>query len=481
MIKSKLFHFLSVLKKDEMDIIKKMVYSPFFNEKKENIAFFEYLYKQYPFQDERKIEKEVIFKKVRGKTAVYDDAWMRKRMTDLFAIIKKFIYYHAETSASSQALQYVHFCETHNLIQYMEEGLKEFEQLDTLYESSESLHKHATFVEYRFRQQFATGNGRTSEVSITDIIRNNRIAAVAKELEWYCASLNNQKIYKLERADKSRLFDFEATQSDESLWNVAFIRMYFHIYNFLQSKKEKETPFNQAFECYFENKHKFSPVQNTTFAVYLLGFCYSQIAKGDKSYLETVLRIYDTMIADLSILVNSQMPMDTFVEIIRNVSRLQKWDWIAAFRQQFEPLLPEDDKQIIVDWADVIIRIRRGENEEAQQLLANIPKIKIDRMELQIRALRIINNYERFSPDERFDQLSVMIDSFRQFIYRSVDLAEQLKTRYLNFAAYFDRFLQIPDFDKPKFFRLHNEIAKDVSMFERDWLMEKIEKKTEAS
>ncbi len=477
---SKLIQFLNVLDKQEMNVLKKMVISPFFNENKDNILFFEYLHRNFPFTDTSKLEKEYIYSKIRpGKK--YDDGWMRKRMSDLFGIVKKYIY-QVEASHSQDMLKYIHFCESHNLFSYMDEGLKEYryeEILSPEYENSESLYRKAKYTESEFRFQYSQGHQKPKTVTLVDVIRDYYTASLARQLELQCALINNLKYTKQEGINRTYLKIFSGIQKEEALWQIPFIRMYFHVYNLLEHEKNKEDHFDQALECYLTERGRFSPVDKGTFTVYLKNFCNQQIIRGNSTYKLKLQSIFEAMAEDGSLLMNNYIPADVFLGVIINASQLALWEWIKAFRQKHEDLLLPDDKAGVVYSTDAIILIAQKQNKQAAKVLQEVPKMKSGILEVRIRVLRIINYFELYGESDDADGIRTSLESFKQYLYRYQAIAENLKIRYLNFVKYFCRMLETPEFERQDLFRLYDEIMKETVLYEREWLAGKVKEKSE--
>ncbi len=109
-------------------------------------------------------------------------------------------------------------------------------------------------------------------------------------------------------------------------------------------------------------------------------------------------------------------------------------------------------------------------------VLLNTAKYKDIFYKIDSKRLYIKLYFELSKENEKryFDVLDSTINAFKKYVYTTKEITEEFRERNKNFYKYITKLVNLPANEKAKLTALRDEINKDFTCSDKDWLLNKI-------
>jgi hypothetical protein len=201
-----------------------------------------------------------------------------------------------------------------------------------------------------------------------------------------------------------------------------------------------------------------------------LHYCTGKINKGERAFLQEYFDVFEDAINKGIFLQDGQLATWRFNNLVASALGLGKIDWAESFVKEFKDYLPADARQNI--YAFNLARVYRFQKkyDEVLSLLQNVEYEDIG-INLISKMMLLITHYER----NDHEVLNSFIDSFRVFLNRHKNIAQQRRLAYLNLLRYTRRLLRLHPGDKSAIAKLTEEIKREkAGIVNHEWLLEKL-------
>lgn len=464
---SQLFEALKSLSKNEFREFGKFVNSPYHNNRKEVVRFYEAVKKYYPLFDSKALTEEKIFKKVYpGKR--FNLAAIRKAVSLTLNLVMDF---YAVSSFKEKTLEY-----NVKLMYKLHER-----KLPAMFE------KKAKLTDELFRKSKHTFDYYESKFNYTSILfghrhKKNEKASVYKlqaELDDFTEFFISIMLFLYIRLSTwSRMYNIKYDMKfyDEVLGfisahnfkEVTLVSLYYNMLMLINTGEEKY--FIELQKCWNKFEAQLSDLEQFNIYVILVEYCIKRIGKGDIQFRKQQFDITKTFLK------KNLLPKETgymepyfFTSIARNASNLKEFKWTDDFIKSYKNKLDPELVEEITHYSLAIVEFDKGNYEKSLKHLSTINSKRLN-MKLNVKNLSILNYYELGYNEELISQ----IDTYKHFLHRDKNAAESLKQRDTNFIKFVSALVKIQlNENSESALQLKKEIEAVPYFNLKEWLLEK--------
>lgn len=284
---SKVIDLLKCLKTNEIADFKKMLISPFFTRKEVVKTLFDYLIKFHPkFDDEKKLDKAIVYKKVFQKNTPNDESLIIKALKnpsyDLKNLLEEFFIYQELSKKSIQKsyLLYKRYSDN-NMETYVMKELAQIEkELSKLPIGEESLYQlyQLNKEKYTWREKFKHSGQKLDELLLSlDNLKSLQflkfgLEAITKNQLFNDHSKSFQLEEYIEIAEKNK--------DAESM----IIRIYARLF-LLYTSNQEEDDFDALSQLVFNTKELIKN-EKKNMAIFLINYANKKMQEGNSLYVK---------------------------------------------------------------------------------------------------------------------------------------------------------------------------------------------------
>ena len=207
--------------------------------------------------------------------------------------------------------------------------------------------------------------------------------------------------------------------------------------------------------------------EKSAIVLYLLNFATGRLRKGDETFIQETFELFQLGIKQSLFTTSGYFLTYTFLNIVNTACRLEKYEWVNDFVENWSPHLIPTEREEVTYLAMARIAFEEKRFNDVISLLQNV-KFKNFNFILNVRLLLLRAYYEQNSPT------NLMLDycnALYLYVYRSKQIGEALRINTINFIKMFRTLVS----GKSKK-QLYAELDKThKSMLCYDWMKMKIE------
>lgn len=459
----------------EISDFRDFLLSPYFNKKNSVIKLFDIIRKYYPEFADEEISKENVHKKLfPGKN--YNDTNLRVLVHNLNELAKNFIAYRYFESNKFE----------YDFSQFM--GLmnkQQFSSLDkTISRLKNDLENYSFSAEehnyYRFRLEYE--NIFFLSVSHIGIFEKFLEKADFEKVFYYLSSfyyinsmrlyiniLNLKLIYKKEFSTDH--FKKMITLIDKSIFtDNPVIEIYYGIIKLFDVGDQDK--------YFFRIKEILGHIRDTLHEddlreiyINLTNYCNRKITAGVFNFRKEKFEIYKEENEIKLYVVNGFMPTVYYKNLVILALSLDEYLWVKEFIQSYKNELHPDSKDNFYNYCMALYEFDMKKFDRSLEFLS---KIKFDELYLKYDS-KILQLMIYFETGEE-ESLISSLQAYRHFLTNNKLLPENKKELYTNFYKFFSRIFnsKIKN-DKLELGRIKDSIPSDMKIFNKDWLIRKID------
>ena len=335
MQKSRLFVVLSSLKKRDIREIRKILRSPYHNQREDIITLFEMLVKAIGHNNQD-ISKEKIFSKLFPGEA-YDDRKMRHTMSFLFKVIRDYLVLDEMAEEPLNRELYL----TKAL---RKRGLdKEFNKslTDVRHYHQKLAYRNIDYhyynyllnleqYEYEHKQQRAATNLQ----DLSDALTRFFISSILRQS---CLQRAHQSVAgaQYEPGLLPHIFDF---LNEHPFEDIPAIAIYYHAY---QAMAESDNPshFHALKQAILKSGDQFRQNELNDIYILAINYCIKRSNQGESQYLREVFDLYKSGLVQGVFIDNGYLSRWTYNNIVLAGLGLDEWSWVKEFLDAFKEKL----------------------------------------------------------------------------------------------------------------------------------------------
>ena len=291
-------------------------------------------------------------------------------------------------------------------------------------------------------------------------------AFIARKLRLACLALSHQAVFKIEY--QLGLLDAVLKYLETSdLEETPTVGLYFHCYHFL-ADPTAEQHFERFREMLFAHADTFPEDELRTLYLLAINFGIKKINEQQVGWLRNTLDLYQHALARQLLLENGHISRFAFNNIAGIALRLGEVDWAECFVQQHQHFLEKQHRRSTA--AFNLARVAYARHDYGTALLHLQEAVDRDVFSnLQAKTLQLKIYYET----NEWEALESHLASMKTYIRRHARIAYQ-RDNYLRILLYAKQLMQLDRAKPAAVAKLHEQIAAEQSLTEREWLMEQV-------
>jgi hypothetical protein len=464
---SLLWQVLETFSKKDFRDFRKFINSPYFNQKAELVALFEY-YHQCILAKKENLSKEKAFNKLMPNVK-FNDVKLRLANSEILELIEHFWIVEAAISNNFNSKLSV-------AIQYRQRNLD----------------KHYHRIDLEIEQQtekFAYRNGDFHIQNYYNKIEAHRYHIIKKreniinpkamwdsldnayytlKLRQACIEISAQNVY---RADNQNFIDndFLTQIEKKELYRTPSIAIYYYAF-MCQSQPENESYFLKLRTALADFGHLFPNEEIRDLYLIAINFCIKKHNEGKDNYLKFELELYEEGLKNKYLYINNRISRFTYRNVVTLALTLKEFDWAAKFIEIYKDDLEEANKIGNYNYCQARLAYEQKDYDAVFRLLQKADYNEV-LMNLAAKALLLKVFYETSA----FDTLEAHLEAMRTYIRRKVFLSYQ-QENYLNLIVFTKKMLKNQVANLDKIIELKDSIISCKALAERKWLLDMIEK-----
>lgn len=458
---SKLILFLESLDKKELEEMEAFLMSPYFNKSQEVLLLFKYLSSFHPDIGKRiPVKKALIQALFPGQP--YSDKQLRYLFSDLNRLGEQFLTMERfkENKLESDLL---------TLDELSKRDLKKaYNQLNRSLNKKikESLLPQKDLLMHQFKyaearqKHFDRSHVRKQDFTVQEMAQKLDKFYFFYRLYLSSAMLDQQNIF--DQAYQIELSpNWISHLKEKTFFDEPIIKVYYTIFNALE-EKEEQSHFELLKSQISAVKHTLHPEDLKDIYFFAINYCARKIRRGQSEYLSEALELNVKGVETGVLLENGKLSPWTFSNVVKLAIRLEKYQWLAKFIDDYEVLLMPDFHKNALHYNRAELYYATQKYAEAQQELLQVAFLDLN----YYLGARVLLAKIYFEIQEEEALLSLLA-SFTIFLKRNKNISKDIKTACLNFCKILFQLIK----KKPKQLLKLKKSMEDIKLLtERNWL-----------
>lgn len=463
MKKSPLFRTFLTLEKPDRRQLRKLVRSPFFNQREDVVRLFDHLDK-YADAGGPQLSKAKTFAKV-FPGQPYDDALLRHAMSFLMQNIREYLIW-TEVGRSEFERQ-MHLARNLRRRGLDDQFQRTLDQAEASASQLLNADRHLQLFQLQSeRYNAAIRQQRRGEMGLQRLANEFANYFAANLLRQACGIATHQSMTNQEY-NIPLLAEVLAKVEAGEFAGVPAVQLYFHAYR-AQQTLENEAHFRALTALLETHWMDFPTDEARDLFLLAINFCIKKINGGVAAFRRNVFDLYRSGLEKEVLLTGGVISPFTYNNVLNSALLVDEWDWASRFLETFKPRLPEAERENTYHFNLANLYFRKNDYARAMDLLRHVEfKDKLHNLDARRMLLRMY-----FETGET-DALESLLDSFETYIRRQKDLGYHGEN-YLNLIRLTRKLLQAPSGEKDARKKLTAEILETKALAEREWLLEKI-------
>lgn len=470
---TKIYKVLSGLSVPMLNSFQKFVRSPFFNVNEELTQFAVELVDLV--KQNKSIDKIDFYKNLTGSDK-FDDQKFRTSATKVLQLTEKFI---SQEQFEQDTLLYDQFLlqgiRQHKLKVLDKKATSNAKRnLDRSLESSSNYYLQKYLFELNFYKRVnefekkSLGGDPLENSNIFEINPPLDQFYVISKLRYINELITYNYMYKL----NIDLGDFKMVEQiilDKNLTDYIPIQTYYLLCKTLMNPDD-EIHYPELKNLISNHLDYFTDIEKRELFNSIFNFTISKVNKGEKQFYEDILEIYDLGIEKEIILIEGKLSVTSFRNIAVTAMRLNRNEYARELIEKNASLLKEEDRESAVSFS--LARIAMNE-KDWRKAIEYISVIDFEDSNYNLTSrLMMLNAYYEL---KEFGPLESLMDSFTVFLRRKKFVNESIKLGYLSHLKFLRKMIKLFNPSKKKLEEIKTEINNTKQVFNKAWLIEKIE------
>jgi hypothetical protein len=473
MTDSKLYSVLTHFDKIEQNRLRKYVRSPYFNVNELLMSFLDILFAHINANEKAGvITKELIWASLYDIES-FNDVRFRKLSSDLLKLIEDFLAQEKYEKDGLQKASYLLDAIGEKKMEKLHKsGIKSAREL-----LRQQNQKSATFYYYQYLIEknyydLSEGELRRSEKSnVEDIINNLDYFYLAEKLRLYNSILSRKSMISHEY---HLLFIDEIIEhiGKYQYHDIPPVSIYYRqCLTLMQDHEAKDEHYFELKKLVSKYWRQFPLLEASEIYGGLLNYCIRRLnqVKSDIFYQE-FLSVYKEIL-EKNILPNNELNPWSFKNAVQIALRLGEYEWAEKFIKNYNIKLPSEFRDSAVSYNLALVYFYQKKYDNVIEKLQSVDYEDIG-YNLNAKSVLISVYYELDSDDA----LMSLMDSFKTYLHRHKDIAENRRILYLNLMKYVRKLLKLNKGSKLEIEHIKKEMEEDrkIGIASEKWILEKL-------
>ena len=461
---SQLLDLIKSLTKHDMRELRKVVRSPYFNQREDVILLFDFIEKSLNSKTPNLLKKKVF--EILFPNKKYDDTLIRQVMSYLYKTIQKYLITNEvlQSPIESQIglIQSLRQRGADKLLEKnLEESLQSLES-QTFKNAKYHFSKYSLRIEeYEYRGQ----KKRNTELNLQSLTNELDYFYISERLRQACLIYSHQTISK--KVYEQPLLKATLELAENMIDVPPSISAYFHTYKALTEAKT-DYHFQELKNIIVKQGYLFPENERRDLYSLAINYCVRRLNTGEKMYGKEALELYRVRLDNYVLLENGVLPAYTYKNMLMLALKAEEYDWAERVLHDFKQYLPEKERENIFNYNLAIFYFRTGNYPDAMMLLQ---KVNLNDVLYNLDARRLLARIY-YETDEN-NALHSLIESSKVYLHRQKDIGYGHDS-YANYFRFLERMMKIDlkKADSRKILRW--EVEGTQLLAEREWFMEKL-------
>lgn len=442
----------------------KFIRSPFFNQRQEVIALWDYLV-QSKNGTKKALKKEEIFSFL-FPGEKFDDTKIRLIMSWLLNCIEEYLAYRQYKQQKVFSQIYLVKAYRHlNLEKHFNQEVKRSRNLLDKMEIGQD-YLHAQYLLEMEHYAFAESRRRTTGNNLQVLSKILDIRIVSGKLRQSCLLFAHQAVFKTDYDYTFLPALLDYLENSVYLENPA-IGMYYYCYRALT---ENNPDFFQKFKFELQRSQaRFSLAELRDCFLMAINYCIKQINQGNEEYRIEAFELFKSALAINVLLIDGYLSRFTYTNIVAAGLKVKEYDWVDSFLKDYRPLLEPRYRSNYYHYCRARYYVDLKDYEKAMHLLVAVDEEDL-LVSLDARNMLIKIYFEL----KEHSALESLLNSMQTFISRKKVMGYHRK-HYLGTIQFTRKLLYLTKTDKAGQEKLREEIIKAEILPDRNWLLQQLE------
>ena len=432
---------LTTLDAKELKRFEEWISSPFFNKNKLIKKLYSSILKYAPNFDHRNFTKEKIYQQV-FKNETFVATQFNNVLSDLLQLLFQYLsYQNFQQTSDFEKICLMNELFSKGLHDSMLKIGKRFQKTKT---QSTLGHSSTFFDNYLYHKQmdeyFLTRSSRDFDENLQQ--KNDELDLFYLSTKLKIASdMASRNLVVKGNYDCHFLEELiiRVQKDEEKYLSYPAVSVYYHVLQTMQNEEQEHFYF-QLKQLLADNLVAFPKEELRILYDYARNYCIRKINKGNNSYYQEILSLYQFLLDKKIIFKNNYLTQWDYKNIITVGVRLGQFDWTEQFIEKYKNMLPpkEQENAYIYNLASF-----HYERKNYKKSLLLLHEVKFTDSSYYIGA-KIIQLKSYYELDEG-DAYYALIEAFRIYIIRNRTLSDLRKRANLNFIKLAQKVYKLRD------------------------------------
>ncbi len=466
---TKLYNALVQLNGYELNRLQRFVMSPYFNQNDAITKLFIWLKDDLKEDKGYDISKEELWILCFDSKDKFNDGRFRKLQSDLLKLVEEYYAQEAFEANPIHKAKYLLDSIYEKSLENLQSGvIKTAQRL-----SEEQVLKPASFYYFKYEIEQSTFNlnrhiiERSTKSNIEQIAENLDRFYLAEKLRYYCTILNHKHLAALDY--KMLFIDDIIRHVEEHDYNdIPPIQIYYQIL-LTYKKPEDKKHYDQLKILIDKYISLFPEFEAKEILDAALNYSLKRMNAGETAYINETFELYKNFLESGILLVKGQITPWSFKNIVTTGLRLNEFDWIEKFIQNYSHKL---DPKLRVNAITFNMAQFYFYKRDYTQVIRQLSQVEYDDMtyNLNSKTLLMASYYEL----DEIEALGSLLDTFRIYLSRNKELPQVRRKHYLNTISIVRRLSKIASGDKKEIDKLRKEVEGPQGVVSKNWILEKL-------
>ena len=470
MTDSKLYSVLTHFDKIEQNRLRKYVRSPYFNVNEILMAFLDLLFAHINAKDKAgAFTKEFIWVQL-YENETFNDVRFRKLSSDLLKLIEDFLAQEKYEKDDLQRASYLlNAVGEKKMDKLHKSSIKSARELLNQQNEKPSTFYYAQYlIEKSYYYMAEEELNRSEKSNVEEIINNLDYFYLAEKLKWYNTVLSRKNLisheYQLLFIDEI-IIHLEKYKYEK----IPTVLIYYKLY-LSQVQPENENHYFEFKKLVSEFWQQFPILEADYLFGSLLNYCTKKLNQGSHFFLQEFLDVYKEIL-EKNIFINNELNPWSFKNAVLIALRLGEYEWTEKFINDYSPKLSNEFRDNAVSYNLALVYFYQKKYDKVIQQLQSVEYEDMG-YNLNAKAILISVYYELDSDDA----LVSLMDSFKTYLHRHKDIADNKKMHYTNLMKYVRKLLKLNKGSKLEIEHIKKEMEEDrkIGIASEKWILEKL-------
>lgn len=458
MDKSVLLHLIRSFTPVELREVKKFLLSPFFNQRDDLTAMFEYL------AGNGDPEKQSVWRRLHG-SAPYNDQKMRLLMSYLHNLLERYIEIKELTADPLNA-------RLHLAKGYRKRRMNEsFERVRSSLEKSLARQalRNMYFHDMQYKLEWEAHQlnyiqNPTDVSRLRNLSETSEVIYLSQKLRLICLLTAHHSIYH-SGADASREEELIERAEQSNLNALPAIAAYLHCYRMLKFPEE-EVHFQKFKALLLEHAGKFSDEEMHGLFILAINYCVRRLNSGGDRYFREAFDLYREGLEKGFLYEEGMLSRFTYHNVVAIGLRLGELDWVRTFIYDNKNRLEKRYRESAFSYNLARLEYKSGNSGSVLELLQKA-NYRDPLLNLAAKTLLFKTYYNL----QEYDLLQSHLDAMRNYIHRKRVIGYH-RNNYLNIVRYGEKLMRLNMHDRAAVKALADDIEREDVLTEKEYFQQ---------